>query len=96
MAFFRYNEFFFRKHKLFFRVKRYIYASRSLEVRECCLVFMVFGSLTPVHQNRFFFNFFAESADFAPRNNCVLAYITYLSVIADLVVIMINAEVAHG
>ena len=57
---------------------------------------MVFGSLTPVHQNRFFFNFFAESAGFAPRNNCVLAYITYLSVIADLVVIMINAEVAHG
>lgn len=44
----------------------------------------------------FFFNFFAESAGFAPRNNCVLAYITYLSVIADLVVIMINAEVAHG
>lgn len=43
-----------------------------------------------------FFNFFAESAGFAPRNNCVLAYITYLSVIADLVVIMINAEVAHG
>lgn len=44
----------------------------------------------------FFLNFFAESAGFAPRNNCVLAYITCLSVIADLVVIMINAEVAHG
>lgn len=44
----------------------------------------------------FFLNFFAESAGFAPRNNCVLAYITYLSVIADLVVIMINAKVAHG
>ena len=93
MAFFRYNEFFFIKHKLFFRVKRYIYASRSLEVRECCLVFMVFGSLTPVHQNRFFFKIFSQRV---PRNNCVLAYVTYLSVIADLVVIMINAEVAHG
>ena len=66
-------------------------------MRECCLVFIVFGSLTPVHQNQVFFsNFFAESAGFAPRNNCVLAYITCLSVIADLVVIMINAEVAHG
>lgn len=40
-----------------------------------------------------FFKIFSQRV---PRNNCVLAYITYLSVIADLVVIMINAEVAHG
>ena len=40
--------------------------------------------------------FFFIFSQRVPHNNCVLAYITYLSVIADLVVIMINAEVAHG